>query len=167
MNKLILLALLWTLFFTSHSVLADFRVKQFLKKIFEKLYPYYRLAYNIFSVMGLLIIFLFQWSLKGNYFWKFSFWNYTGFLLMFFGVLIAIIAFKDYNTEEFIGTRQLEKAFEPESETLKIGGMHHWVRHPLYFGTILLLLGYWIWQPNDVNTIFVGVAFFIYPLELI
>ena len=75
-----------------------------------------------------------------------------GLILAGWGVIVMKIAFKSYNTKAFLGLGSLN----PESE-FKSDGLLKYVRHPLYSGSILLLLGYFLFNPAWNTLISVGM----------
>ena len=52
------------------------------------------------------------------------------------------IAFKSYDTKAFLGIGSMEK-----EEDFRTDGLLQHVRHPLYSGLILLLIGYFFFNP--------------------
>jgi len=129
------------IFFVLHSVLAMNEVKAYFYKYISK--PNYRLLYNIqsmaFMMAGGLVYFQLQHSLL------FDFWGreIAGSALLIIGSILASISFMAYNTAEFLGFKEEKKA-----QQLSVKGMNKYVRHPLYFSTLILLLGGFLIAPN-------------------
>lgn len=72
------------------------------------------------------------------------------------GIFIIKRAFRNYSTGVFLGLKA-----EPETGELVTEGLQNKVRHPLYSGTILIFLGYFIYNP--LLSSFVSLlALFIY-----
>ena len=63
-----------------------------------------------------------------------------------FGLLILGIAFASFNLKEFFGLEQYQES-EQKSE-LVITGIYQYVRHPLYFGTLVLFVGLFFLIPT-------------------
>jgi len=61
------------------------------------------------------------------------------------GLLVLLLALRDYDLGRFAGTAQVRSCRrgtdEPEDEPLHTGGFHAYVRHPLYTGAYLLVWG--------------------------
>ena len=63
-----------------------------------------------------------------------------------FGLLVLGIAFASFNLKEFFGLEQYQES-EQKSE-LVITGIYQYVRHPLYFGTLVLFVGLFFLIPT-------------------
>jgi protein-S-isoprenylcysteine O-methyltransferase Ste14 len=141
-----LLILFWIIYYIVHSVLAATSVKMFFKKTLGKYFRYYRLAYSIFVTITLLWLLYYQYSFQSPLLIRSITLKYFSFLLLVLpGILIMFISIKKY----FLllsGVRSIFTSM-PAAE-LKADGIHRYVRHPLYSGTILFVWG----------------LFFIFPL---
>lgn len=58
------------------------------------------------------------------------------------GLVVIGIALTGYDRGRFLGTTQLRDPQTTPDEDLKLGGLHRYVRHPLYSGMFLLLWGH-------------------------
>ena len=68
------------------------------------------------------------------------------------GVLIIILAFRNYDLSEFTGIKQLaQKMHHPEKLIIK--GINKYVRNPLSTGIIVFVLGYFLQQPTWMNLV--------------
>jgi protein-S-isoprenylcysteine O-methyltransferase Ste14 len=65
----------------------------------------------------------------------------AGSLLSLVGLYILYASFKNYRTDEFIGTYQIKNNHDFHPTKLCLDGWNGIVRHPLYFGTIVLIIG--------------------------
>lgn len=123
----------------AHSVLAADSVKTRFP-----LGPYYRLAYNGFALVHICIV----W-------WLGRFWladalplgispvvGLIGDTLTVLGVVIIGVALVGYDRGRFLGTTQIRSPDSQADEELKTGGLHRYVRHPLYSGVFLVLWGH-------------------------
>lgn len=146
MNEAILL-LVWLLYFYLHSLLAASSVKDFFAKKFAFNSPRsYRIAYNIFGLTGILLLLYFQFIIPSAILFNTGFISDSiAFLLLLAGLIIMIIAIRNYDWKSFVGIT------EEKSYALVIAGMNRYVRHPLYSGTMLFVLGYFFWQPYFKN----------------
>jgi protein-S-isoprenylcysteine O-methyltransferase Ste14 len=65
----------------------------------------------------------------------------VGVLLSVAGIYIVIDGFKNYRTDEFLGTYQIKNHHDFHPTKLSRTGWNGVVRHPLYFGGIILVFG--------------------------
>lgn len=136
-----------SLFGISHSVLASAKIKHLAGKYFNRLMAFYRLSYVIIS----LLLFYLVYSLSPrpdvtvyelNY--PFNFIIFTLQIIALGGIFWTL---KYFRVQEFLGISQVKrwinKTYNPneldEQMTLMINGPYKFVRHPLYFFTIIFL----------------------------
>jgi len=136
----------WALFYTTHSLLAS---SGFKNKI--PLNPTaYRLVYSAFSTLSFAFILLLGASIYSGFILPPSpVTTYLGLMMATFGLFVIKRSFRNYSLLVFLGLKK-ETASE---QTLKKDKLQSKVRHPLYTGTILLFLGYFIYNPLLVNLI--------------
>ncbi len=146
MNEAMLL-LAWLLYFYLHSLLAATSVKMFFAKKFSLISPRaYRIGYNIIGVLGILLLFYFQFIVPSTILFITGFIaNCVAFFSLLAGFIIMIIAISNYDWKGFMGIS------EEKNYALVIAGMNKYVRHPLYSGTMLFVLGFFLWQPYFKN----------------
>lgn len=145
-----LLIILWILYYVVHSVAAATIVKDFFhKKLKDE--GLYRLMYTLFAFITLAGILLFQYSFASPQLFSL---NKLVFLPVFCGILpgmiIMIISIKKYFVE-LSGIRHVMG--ESEMVELKVNGIHNFVRHPLYSGTLLFVWGLFFVFPYLNNLI--------------
>lgn len=140
------LVLFWTIYYVLHSVFAATSVKQYFKRLLGKYFRYYRLSYSIFATIALLLLLWFQYSYSVHLlFDSFLIKIISFFFLVVPGLYIMYISIKKY----FFLLSGIRSIYLPTPPTeLKVEGIHRFVRHPLYSGTILFVWG----------------LFFIFPL---
>jgi protein-S-isoprenylcysteine O-methyltransferase Ste14 len=137
-----LLIISWAGYFVCHSWLASISIKGYFEKKLKGKFRYYRLGYNLLSTVGLLGLLLLNGSISSA-----SFFNSTGIvryvslLLATFGVFVISAAFRQYKLRSFLGLQE-------ENEGFRADGILNKVRHPIYSGTILIVLGFFLFQPN-------------------
>ncbi|HCY75896.1 MAG TPA: hypothetical protein DHV28_08230 [Ignavibacteriales bacterium] len=131
-----------------HSVLASEKVKIFFRKIFGKLIAFYRLLYNVFSVIGLYII----WDISPHpslQIYKLSKpYDYLVLIPQILAIAGLIWCFKYISFKEFLGLNQIDRYLKneytdaelDENYTLRIEGPYKYSRHPIYFFSIVFLL---------------------------
>ena len=130
------------IFCVLHSVLLLPQVKQKTNGFISA--KQYRLLFNVLSLMLLAAIFLAYSQINKQVLFSFKGQNWIGLALVILGSYLANIAFKAYNTLEFLGL-----ADEAKNQKLNTGGMNKYVRHPLYSATLLLLFGLLIIEPTQ------------------
>ena len=142
-----IIVLLFTLFGYIHSLLASEKVKILFKKYFGELIAFYRLLYNLFSLVSLY--FIYEYSPK-PYIIIYSL-PYPYDLLVLVPQILSLAglfwAFRYICFKEFLGLDQIKRFFEKrytteldEEFTLRIEGPYRYSRHPLYFFSITFLL---------------------------
>jgi protein-S-isoprenylcysteine O-methyltransferase Ste14 len=158
----ILLALLWILYCIVHSLLADDRIKKGIQKWMRGNYKYYRPAYAIFATFTLIAVLWFHFSIASPGIYAPSLIiKSIGYLVTFAGLIIMLICIKKY-FYELSGLQALQN--EDAKNTLQTNGLHRFVRHPLYFGTIAFILGLTIAFPflnNIIATLIITVYVWI------
>jgi protein-S-isoprenylcysteine O-methyltransferase Ste14 len=85
--------------------------------------------------------------------------RYASVVLSIFGVLIIQASFRQYNFSTFIGLK-------PEVEKLSFEGVSSKVRHPIYSGLILLVIGFYFLYPTLSTLIFCLSVFIYLPIGI-
>lgn len=154
MPSYLLQILLWLAYGALHSVLADTKVKQFFEQKMGKGYRYYRLLYNLQALLFLVIIIAYQLMLPVERLWEFD-WriHLVANVLKYGGLLIVLIAISRYDFKEFSGLTFSPRNASAGSGTLKTTGLLHYVRHPIYIGTLLFIWGLFIEEASIRNLI--------------
>lgn len=129
----------WGLFYTLHSVLLLPSVKGRIN-----LKPRtYRLLYNLISLVIIaLVLFIGAIISSPLLMVPTPIHFYVGLMMATMGIFIIKRAFRNYSTGIFLGLKN-----ENPEEPLVKEGLQKKVRHPLYSGTILIFLGYFIYNP--------------------
>ena len=135
----LILFLGWALFYSLHSVLLLEKVK---RKVGLKPRTY-RILYNVLSFLIILAV-LFTGAIIPSplIFAPGSVTFYIGLMLSTVGIFVIKRAFRNYSTRAFLGIKK-----EPEQAELKTQGHQSKVRHPLYTGTIMIFVGYFVYNP--------------------
>lgn len=146
-----LLILFWIIYYTLHSVLAATSVKLFFETKIGRYFRYYRLAYSIFATIGLGALLFYQYSFESPLLINSGILKYVAFIILLLpGVVIMLIAIKKY----FLLLSGVRSIFQPTPPVeLKVEGIHRFVRHPLYSGTILFVWGLFFIFPMLNNLI--------------
>lgn len=146
------LALCWLGYFIFHSILALASFKNYFYSVGIGA-QWYRFIYVTIATVTLVLILLFSSTIESpNVFYPNDFLKIIGLSLSGMGVVICKFAFKSYNTKAFFGLGSLK----PEDE-FTTDGLLSKVRHPLYAGSILVLIGYFLFSPRLTSTISVAM----------
>lgn len=143
----VLLGLGWAVYFAIHSVLAADRVKAIFRSLLQSGFRFYRILYSLISTIGLLGLFFFNAAIEGV--WLFNpmgVVRYLSLMLATLGVIIVSRAFKEHNALAFVGLKQEEIKFSRS-------GILNYVRHPIYSGTILITVGFFLFRPTTSSLI--------------
>ena len=168
LSDVLIIILFLAVFSYIHSFLASNKFKLWFKQQFGDLIAFYRLGYNVFSVVSFLIIYeispkphLIIYDLPNPYD-----------MIVLIPQLLALAgvfrAFRYICFTEFLGLNQIQrfinKTYSSELDeelTLQIEGPYKYSRHPVYFFTIVILF----FRPTmDLFylTFFVCVAVYFY-----
>lgn len=159
----VILALLIIAWCVLHSAMISISATDYLKKRLGSAYRYYRLFFNVFSILTFVPIFLFASSLRTQ-----SIVEWAGVLrivqvlLIGTSALFFILGGRHYDAAQFLGLRQIKEGTTgqgiTESGALNTSGVLGMVRHPWYLATILL-----IWARQlDVSAMLVNVILTAY-----
>jgi len=134
--------LLWLGFGLGHSLMADARVKARLAPVFG---PAYRLAYNLIALVHVAAVWAIGRFILADTVAPFDrpVWLIgLQWALVAAGLAILLLGMRGYDGARFMGAAQLRgAAMDDGAERLRTTGLNAHVRHPLYFGAIVLLLG--------------------------
>ncbi len=150
-----LLILTITLWGFIHSFLASLAVKETIRKIIGKsIFRYYRLAYNVFSVVSFLpVVFLKLWLPDRLLYSVPPPWNYFMAAFQAISVLLVFKGILQTDALAFIGLRQVISD-QPASRPVT-NGLYKFVRHPLYsLGMVFI----WLSPVISVNTFIIYLS---------
>lgn len=144
----IIIVFLFFLFASSHSVLAAFDVKKRLTEKIGSQIAFYRLFYNISSI--LIFVAVYYLSPKPNviiYDLQFPF-DLTILAVQILGIIGFFWAGSYVNLKEFLGITQIKRYYQgnysiddlDEYHELVVTGPFKISRHPIYFFSIVLLV---------------------------
>lgn len=151
--EIILLGFAWIVYFFIHSFLATNAVKLTVEKRVPALFSYYRILYNFIAVAGLIPLLYLSVLLPDPYLLSLIWLSPIGYVLIPTGLVLLYLAFKAFDGAEFLGIKKEKK---PE---LVLSGMYQYVRHPLYFATILLILGLFLLVPTQKMLIVLLISY--------
>jgi len=147
--NVLIIILGFTLFAVSHSVLASFKIKKTIAKQVGNYMAFYRVAYNIISVI--IIFFLYLYLPKPDVIIFDLNYPYDIIILIpqFLSLAGLIWSLKYIGIKEFLGIEQIKRWFNnqydanqlDEKMTLTFEGPYKYLRHPIFlFGVLFLLL---------------------------
>lgn len=158
----LLLIACWLLYGLVHSLFAANPTKNLFRRLMGSWYNYYRLIYSTLAVILLMPILWYQSILPQHMLYRQRpLTILLGLSLASFGIMVVKVSFGHYDLKEFLGMYQA-KGLSWES-SLQTQGILSWVRHPLYAGSILALIGYVVFAPTLPNLImaFALILYFI------
>lgn len=140
-----LLLIFWTGYCILHSLMAGNKLKANLQKLAGPAFKYYRLLYSVFAATALAFLLWFHFSISSPKLFDSRILMLPGIITGATGLGIMIACINKY----FYELSGLQAIKEPViRNTLQQSGLHKYVRHPLYLGTLLFIWG----------------LFFIFPL---
>lgn len=142
---------LWIVYYTLHSILAATTVKEYFKKKSGMYSRYYRLGYSIFALLALIALLIYQYSFPSPLLINSATIKYISVVILVLpGLVIMLISIKKY----FMLLSGVRSIFTPvATPELKVNGIHKYIRHPLYSGTILFVCGLFFIFPTLSNLI--------------
>lgn len=81
-----------------------------------------------------------------------------GYKLLAAGLLVAGAALQGYDLAEFAGWAYVRRDLAAAGSPLRTDGLNRLVRHPLYLGLLLGLLGFWLLAPIPCAACFQGAT---------
>jgi len=142
--KYALLALVWLVWCFCHSALISMRITGYVKQRLGDRFRYYRLAYNGFSLVTLIPVVLYGYSVQGEplFSWE-GHWKVLQVFLLAVSVFLFVAGGRYYDGLSFLGLRQLRSrsscAGLTETCGLNTKGILGVVRHPWYAGGMMII----------------------------
>ncbi len=160
MNYLILI-LTWSIYLVLHSLFATNGVKNLFEKYFSLKGSMYRLIYSITSGFGFLGLIYLMAILESTLLFESRISKALGMFVAIIGVVTISMSFRVLSGMEFLGLKKQKTEL-----TLVRTGMHSKVRHPIYSGTILILIGMFLYHPTDIALITDLIIFIYLPVGI-
>jgi len=147
--NLLYFALYLIAYFIFHSFLAHQKVKSFL---IDRIIPtrFYRLIFNFLAVVLLIPLAVLYQQINSNLLFDIPLLKNLGIGILLLGIILLLFALNQYNLSEFIGTQQLKQQAKEQQIHLKTSGFNSIVRHPLYFSSLLILWGFFLFRPTEL-----------------
>jgi methanethiol S-methyltransferase len=137
---------IWAMYFFLHSLLAAESVKHWLQRISGLSMQAYRIMYNLFNLSALVAILCLHDRTGSSLLFPGNLLSaISGVLIIMFGLVLMVFAAREYHLPSFLG-------FKKETNMpLHVKGLHKYMRHPLYSGTLLFFIGVCIAFPFYKN----------------
>lgn len=149
----LILFLGWGVFYFLHS----FLLKENVKKKIDLKPRTYRLFYNLLSLILIIVVLLVGAVIPSPLMYVPAPGTfYIGLMVSTVGIFVIKRAFRNYSTRVFLGVKK-----ESMSSELKTQGLQGKIRHPLYTGTIMIFLGYFVYNPM-LSSLITLVSLLIY-----
>jgi methanethiol S-methyltransferase len=131
----VLIIAFWVLFGVFHSFFAAPAIKLQVEKMMGKYFKWYRPLYSVIAFLQTAAILAYQFSVKSIKLWEpeleeWIFFSLTGLI----GLVVMGISIRKYFFR-LSGIQVLYK--KTQLPVLETTGLHEYVRHPLYAGTLL------------------------------
>jgi protein-S-isoprenylcysteine O-methyltransferase Ste14 len=142
----LLLALLWAVYCAVHSALISIPVTSWLRTVLASRYRFWRLFFNIFSIVTLIPLVMYSHSVRFNSETLFSwsgYWRILQYCLIGLGVVLVVADARHYSMLQFLGIQQIRKESDRGAMTgsgnLDNRGVLGLVRHPWYLAVFIFL----------------------------
>ena len=146
-----------------HSLLASLRVKRWARRVLgAKVDRWYRLVFNTISGLTVLPMLAFLALLPDRTLYIVpSLWRWMMVGLQGGCVVVLLWTLLQTDALHFVGLRQLLAKRPRQSGILQIRGMYCYVRHPLYFFSLILI---WLVPVMTANllTLYILIALYFY-----
>jgi len=152
---LLLLLILWC---ALHSAMISIGVTEYFKKLLGSNYRFYRLFYNIISILTILPVALFAYSIQTQVILHWNGYMRIGqVLLLGMAAWFFFLGGRHYDIRQVIGIKQIREGTADLAITdtgkLDTSGVLGMTRHPWYLATMLLIWG----RQMDVSTIIINL----------
>lgn len=156
----VVLIVAWSIYLFLHSALATTRVKTLVD---SRMSPRaYRLFYSILSTIGLLALLFLNGITPGGYLLVKSKGLQTlGIIFAAGGIFVLRAAFKQYSMSDFLGLSKTDHL-----PRLNRQGILGKVRHPIYSATILITLGFLLFDPRIPTLVSMGCVWIYLPIGI-
>lgn len=161
--KYLYAVLCWVLWCTLHSTLISITVTDFAKKKLGGSFRFYRLFYNIVSLVTLIPLVYYSHTLRETPIFR---WEGSLGIIQVFLLAVSVYLFVDggkhYNWARLWGISQIREGRADRSiagnNAFVVSGIHRIIRHPWYLGGILI-----VWaQDLSASTILINMVISVY-----
>ncbi|HYC29166.1 MAG TPA: hypothetical protein VEB42_10120, partial [Chitinophagaceae bacterium] len=157
----IILLLAWIVYCVLHSILASGAVKRKFQEWIGDSFRYYRFAYTLFAFIGLVAVLIYQVSIASPVLFQGALiTKIIGAVFAAAGASMMMLNIIKYFVQ-LSGVKWLV-ATTVEAK-LERGGLHGYVRHPLYLSTFLFIWALWVVYPY-LSLLIADVVITLYTL---
>ncbi|HRI19606.1 MAG TPA: isoprenylcysteine carboxylmethyltransferase family protein [Panacibacter sp.] len=145
------LVICWIIFGALHSVLAGDKIKKAAQALMLANFKFYRLCYSVLAAITLAGILYYHFSISSILLWKVpGTQKIISAVFIIAGISIMLTCVYRY----FFSLSGVDVFFKKKTPVgLQTDGLNAYMRHPLYTGTLLFVLGFFLWQPLTSNFI--------------
>ena len=155
-------AIAWIAFGAAHSLLAREAPKRLLRRVFGRAA---RLAWNLVALVQFSLVIAVAWTMVPALAWRgFAVVQVLQVILGVAGVAVLFAAGRSYDMGRFAGITQLRNPGSDDEEPFSARGPLGYVRHPLYAGSILLLLAL-VHDLRSAETAVFAICYFLIGLR--
>lgn len=145
----IILTALWALFGILHSMLAANWWKRLMQQRLGPQYKYYSFSYSVFAAVSLIAVLVYQSYLQSQLVYVAPGWVK---LLLCIPLIAGLVIMGLLIRKYFFSLSGISVFYkEQPSGELELSGLNRYVRHPLYFGTLLFLWSFFFIYPYVKN----------------
>jgi protein-S-isoprenylcysteine O-methyltransferase Ste14 len=142
--KYFLLALLWTVWCSLHSLLISERMIRYLKQRLGDRYRFTRIVFNIFAILSLVPVLAYSHTLSVDPFIRWDgVWRLVQISMLGCSLWLFAAGAREYDLRQILGIRQIVEHESAKGLTrsggIETSGILGRVRHPWYSGSILIL----------------------------
>lgn len=135
---------MWAGYGVIHSLLISLQFSKWAAQVMGRYFAFYRLAYNLFSMILLIVLLYYTNTLDTELVIKFlPPWTILQQVLLIGSGFVIVWAFLSYDFLEFMGIRQILEFWQKEDsthpKTITKKGLLGIVRHPMYLATIVFM----------------------------
>ena len=157
-TQYLILSLLLIFWCALHSAMITISVTDYFKKLLGPNYRFYRLVFNIISVLTLIPVALFAYSVQTPAIFQWNGYLRLGqVLLLGMAVWFFFLGGRHYDIRQVLGIKQIKEGTADLAITdtgeLDTSGVLGMTRHPWYLATMLLIWG----RQMDVSTIIINL----------
>jgi protein-S-isoprenylcysteine O-methyltransferase Ste14 len=151
LSQYLLLVFAWLLFGVVHSLFAAGALKRVAMRLMKRYNTYYRIFYSLLATIMFAWVLHTHFSITDPILWRPPLIEeIVAGILVIAGFAIMLVCIRKYFFY-LSGLDALLKKNEPD--VLQLNGMHQYVRHPLYFGTLLFVWAVFLGYPYMNNLV--------------
>jgi len=164
--QFVFLGVLWSFWCAIHSLLITPAVTGRFQNRWGRYFAYYRLGYNLFSLLTLLPLWAYTKSLSAltGTLWSWPF-SLVQVLMVLLGLAVFIAGGRVYDLPFFLGLRQIRASRAASLPSapgpLNFSGILGMIRHPWYAGGLLLIWAQKMDPPIFIMSLVLSVYFII------